>query len=405
MTPRYDVAVVGGGIVGLATAWELLNRWPGRTVAVLEKESSVAAHQTSHNSGVIHSGLYYAPGSLKARACVEGARLMVEFCRLHQVPHEICGKVVVATEPAELPALQELHRRGVANGVPGLALIGPERLRELEPHARGISALHVPGAGIVDYAAVAGALSGLIERAGGVIRTSTKVERLSRNGSWTLETLTGALQAEFLVTCGGLQEDRLVAQTSRRRDLRILPFRGDYYTLAPARRGLVRAMIYPVPNPLFPFLGVHFTRAIDESVHVGPNAVLALKREGYGKADVSLQDALAMLGYPGFWRMAWKYWPTGLEELRRSWSRRAFVRAAQRLVPEVQADDLVAAGSGVRAQAVDRRGMLVNDFDLLQEPGAVHVRNVPSPAATASLRVAQFIADRISAQLTAPTPA
>lgn len=394
--PRYDVAVIGGGIVGLATARELLARRPDRAVVVLEKEPVVAAHQTSHNSGVIHSGLYYAPGSLKARACVEGARLMVEFCRQHQISHEICGKVVVATEPQELPFLEQLYQRGVANGVAGLALIGPERLHELEPHARGLRALHVPGAGIVDYAAVAQTLSSLVARTGGTIRTDTKVERLAhRNGDWTLQTSSGAIHATFLVTCGGLQEDRLVAKASRRRDLRIVPFRGDYYTLAPQRRGLVRAMIYPVPDPLFPFLGVHFTRAIDGSVHVGPNAVLALKREGYGKADLSLRDTLAMLGYPGFWRMAWKYWPVGLEELRRSWSRRAFAHAAQRLVPEVQDADLISAGSGVRAQAVDRRGALVNDFDLLQEPGAMHVRNVPSPAATASLRVAQLIADRV----------
>jgi L-2-hydroxyglutarate oxidase LhgO len=245
---------------------------------------------------------------------------------------------------------------------------------------------------------VAKTLSSLIERAGGTIRTNTMVKRLARrNGSWTLETSTGAVQAAFLVTCGGLQEDRLVARASRRRDLQILPFRGDYYTLAPPRRGLVRTMIYPVPNPLFPFLGVHFTRALDGTVHVGPNAVLAFKREGYGKADVNLRDTLAMLSFPGFWRMAWKYWAVGLEELCRSWNRRAFVQAAQRLVPDLQSDDLVPAGSGVRAQAVDRRGTLVSDFDFLEEPRALHVRNVPSPAATASLRIAQLIADRVPA--------
>ena len=395
--PLYDVAVVGGGIMGLATARELLTRSPELAVVVLEKEPAVASHQTTHNSGVIHSGLYYAPGSLKARTCVEGARLMVEFCREQGISHEICGKVVVATESSELPILEQLYQRGLANGVPGVSLIGPERLRELEPHARGLKALHVPSAGIVDYSAVAKTLADLIAQRGGVIRTATRVEGMARRDQeWVLHTTAGEVRAAYLITCGGLHEDRLVAMASHRRDLRILPFRGDYYALVPERRGLVRTMIYPVPNPLFPFLGVHFTRAIDGMVHVGPNAVLACKREGYGKADVSLPDILAMLGSPGFWRMAWKYWPVGLNELQRSWSRSAFAQAAQRLVPDLQPEDLVPAGSGVRAQAVDRRGNLVNDFDLLQEPGAMHVRNVPSPAATASLRMAQLIADRMS---------
>lgn len=395
---RADVAVVGGGIIGLAAARELLARRPGRSVVVLEKEPAVASHQTSHNSGVIHSGLYYPPGSLKARTCVEGARLMVEFCRRHGVPHEICGKVVVAAQPSELPALEALRQRGLANGVAGLALIGPERLQELEPQARGVRALHVPGAGIVEYAAVARVLADLIARSGGVIRTGAGVERLERrDDGWALQTTAGDVQAAFVITCGGLHEDRLAAMTGRRRDLCILPFRGDYYALASERRGLVRAMIYPVPDPRVPFLGVHFTRAIDGSVHVGPNAVLALKREGYGKADVSLRDTLAMLGFPGFWRLAWTQWPVGLQELRRAWSRHAFVRQAQRLVPAVRAEDLHPAGSGVRAQAVDRRGTLVSDFDFLDAPRALHVRNVPSPAATASLRIAQLIADRVPA--------
>lgn len=394
---RYDVAVVGGGIVGLAVAHELLTRLPDRTVVVVEKEPAVAAHQTSHNSGVIHSGLYYTPGSLKARTCVEGARLMVAFCRQHGIPHEICGKVVVATQPRELPALEQLYQRGVANGVPGLTVIGPERLQELEPHAQGLHALHVPAAGMVDYAAVSKILAGLIVQGGSVIRTATRVKQLQRRDrGWVLQTTSGEISAAYLVTCGGLQEDRLVAMASHRRDLQILPFRGDYYTLAPERRGLVRTMIYPVPNPLFPFLGVHFTRAIDGTVHVGPNAVLAFKREGYGKADISLRDTLAMLGSPGFWRMAWKYWPIGLEELQRSWSRSAFAQAAQRLVPDLQPEDLVPTGSGVRAQAVNQWGVLMNDFDFLQEPAALHVRNVPSPAATSSLRLAQLIADQVA---------
>lgn len=392
--PAWDVAIVGGGIVGLATGMELLARFPRARVVLLEKEPDIARHQTAHNSGVIHSGLYYPPGSLKARTCVEGGRLMVEFCREHGIPHEICGKVVVAVEPEELPRLEELHRRGRANGVAGLSMIGPEQLRELEPHARGLKALHVASAGIVDFVAVARTFADLFRRRGGEIRTHSTVLRLTRRGGgWIVETTGGTLQADALITCGGLHEDRLAALAGAGDGPRIVPFRGDYYELIPERRAVIRHMIYPVPDPALPFLGVHFTRDLDGGVHVGPNAVLALKREGYRKTDVSLRDTLAMLGDRGVWRMARRYWRVGVEEWARSWSPRAFVRAAQRLVPEVRERDFRPAGSGVRAQAVDPGGSLVNDFDIVQAPGAVHVRNVPSPAATASIRIGQLIAD------------
>ena len=396
--PVVDVAIIGGGIVGLATARELLARWPGRRLIVLEKERSLVAHQTSHNSGVIHSGIYYRPGSVKAQTCVSGARLLIEFCQAQRIPYAVCGKVVVATRAEELPALKELYRRGLANGVPGLSLIGPERLRELEPHARGVRALHVPGVGIVDYARVARAFADAIQARHGAIRTSARVIRLLRKGgAWRLETSAGDVEARFLITCAGLQADRVARMSGGPLDLQIVPFRGEYYELAPERSGLVKSMIYPVPDAALPFLGVHFTRSIQSGVHAGPNAVLALKREGYRKTDVDAKDVVQMVRYRGFWSMASRYWKVGLEEAWRSWSKRAFVRALQRLVPEVTAADLRPGASGVRAQAVDRQGGLVDDFRIERGEAVIHVCNVPSPAATASIRIGQLIADMAAA--------
>ena len=390
----HDLMIIGGGIVGLATAMEFLGRFPSARLLVLEKEPQVGVHQTGHNSGVIHSGVYYRPGSLKAKTCVAGAALLVEFCQANGIPHEICGKLIVATEPSELPALETLHQRGQANGVPGLTMIGPERIREIEPHARGIKALHVPRAGIVDYVAVAQAYVETIRRRGGTVRTLARVQRLLKRGqAWVAETSAGKFEAKALITCGGLHADRLATQAGCPPGMRITPFRGDYYELVPARRSLVKSMIYPVPNPALPFLGVHFTRSIGGGVHVGPNAVLSLKREGYRKTDVNLADAVDLLSYPGFWKMARKYWRVGLEELHRAWSRRAFVRALQRLVPEVREEDLCSGGSGVRAQALDPQGRLLDDFSIVQTDGAIHVCNVPSPAATASIRIGQLITD------------
>ncbi|MBI4596879.1 MAG: L-2-hydroxyglutarate oxidase [Candidatus Omnitrophica bacterium] len=392
-----DVIIVGGGIVGLATAMELLGQQPGLALAVLEKEPQVAAHQTAHNSGVIHSGLYYRPGSLKAQTCVAGATLLIEFCRQHAIPFEMCGKLVVATQASELPRLQTLYERGIANGVAGLRRIGPEEIRELEPHARGIAALHVPSAGLVDYGQVAEAMASVIRQRGGVIQCSTRVTGIARRGSeWVLQTTQGECRAPYVITCGGLQSDRLARSADGSSDVQIVPFRGEYYDVRPQRRYLVKHMIYPVPDPAMPFLGVHFTRSIHGGVHAGPNAVLAWKREGYRKTDVSLPDLASMLGFPGFWRMSRTQWRTGLHEAYRSWSRRAFVRALQRLVPEIQERDVTPNGSGVRAQAVDQQGRLLDDFDIATAINAVHVRNVPSPAATASIRIGQHITQMVA---------
>lgn len=395
-----DVVVVGGGIVGLATAVALLERFPSLKLTLLEKESEVAMHQTGHNSGVIHSGIYYRPGSLKAQTCVAGAKLLVEFCQAHHIPYTLCGKLVVARQESELSQLEQLYQRGLANGVPGLTMVGPERMRELEPHTAGIRALHVPQAGIVDYRVVAHTFVRLIAQRGGEIRTAARVIRLlRRERAWVLETSTGEVRGTFLITCGGLHADRLSRMGGAPDDLRIVPFRGDYYELAPERRKLVRAMIYPVPDPALPFLGVHFTRTMEGGVHVGPNAVLALKREGYHKTDISLPDVWGMARYPGFWKMAWRFRAVGMSELYRAWSRAAFTRAAQQLVPEVRSTDLLPSGSGVRAQALNRHGSLVDDFDIVQTERAVHVRNVPSPAATASIRIGRTIAERVAVAL------
>ena len=395
MEGSFDVAVIGGGIVGFATAFRLARAHPELRVALLEKEPEPASHQTGHNSGVIHSGLYYKPGSAKARTCVAGGDLMKEFCREHGIPIEVCGKVVVATEESELPALEELHRRGTANGVPGLAMIGPERLKEIEPHATGIRALHVPRAGIIDYTEVTRKLRDLFLAAGGEARMETRVTSVRHEtGGITLETTRGAVRSQRLITCAGLHSDRVARMEGGRPGAKIVPFRGEYYEVVPGRCFLVKGLIYPVPDARFPFLGVHFTRMIHGGVEAGPNAVLAFHREGYRKSDVSLRDLGEVLGYPGFWRMAAKYWRTGLGEIVRSYSRGAFVRALSRLVPEIREEDVHPAGAGVRAQALTPAGQLVDDFLIVEGPRALHVCNAPSPAATASLAIAGEIVAR-----------
>jgi L-2-hydroxyglutarate oxidase len=391
---RYNTIVIGGGVVGLAVALEITRRFPHLRLLVLEKEDRVARHQSGHNSGVIHSGLYYKPGSLKARLCVTGAEAMVEFCREHGIPHKVCGKVVVATSPDELPRLEDLRRRGEANGLVGLRLIGPEELREIEPHAAGLKALLVPSTGVTDYVVVCQKYAELISDAGSTVLTSALVTGLKHlSDEIVVETSRGAFTATSLINCAGLFSDRISRMAGDDPQVMIVPFRGEYYDLIPDRAPLVRALIYPVPDPRFPFLGVHFTRRISGKVDAGPNAVLALQREGYRHSDVSLHDLASSVAFPGFWRMAAQHWRSGLHEFHRSLSKAAFVRALHKLLPEVREEDLVRGGSGVRAQALRRDGTLVDDFQFVQSGKILHVLNVPSPAATASLMIGRTIVD------------
>ena len=394
---HYNVVVVGGGIVGLAVAREITQRFPRTKLLVLEKESRVAQHQSGHNSGVIHSGVYYKPGSLKARLCVAGAAAMVDFCREHGIPHLVCGKVIVATRREELLRLEDLRSRGEANGLTGLRLIGPEELRALEPHAAGLKALLVPSTGVTDYAAVCEKYAELICTGGGTVLTSALVTGIRRSAvEIVVETPRGAFSTDALINCAGLFSDRIARMAGDDPGVLIVPFRGEYYDLKPGRASLVRALIYPVPDPRFPFLGVHFTRRVSGKVDAGPNAVLALAREGYRHTDVSARDLASSLAFPGFWRMARRHWRSGIDEWRRSRSKSAFVRALQRLVPEIGDRDLVPGGSGVRAQALKPDGTLVDDFHFVSAGKILHVLNVPSPAATASLTIAKTIVDSAS---------
>jgi (S)-2-hydroxyglutarate dehydrogenase len=389
---RYDVVIVGGGIVGLAVALEITKRFPRLRLLLLEKEDRVGRHQSSHNSGVIHSGVYYKPGSQKAELCVEGARAMIEFCRAHAIPHEVCGKVIVATDAEEFARLEELRRRGEANGLTGLQMIGPEQLREIEPHASGLRALVVPSTGITDYGAVCQKYAELIRAQGGTILTSTAVTGLRNlTDEVAVETSGAPVSTTYLINCAGLFSDRIAGMAGEKPHVIIVPFRGEYYDLVPERSSLVRNLIYPVPDPQFPFLGVHFTRRVNGTVDAGPNAVLALRREGYERTDFSPRDLGSSLGFPGFWRMAAKHWRSGLGEFHRSFSKDAFVRALQRLLPELRAEDLIPGGSGVRAQALRRDGTLVDDFQFVPSGRMLHVLNVPSPAATASLLIGRSI--------------
>jgi len=389
---RCDVTIVGAGIVGLATALALTEEFPGCKTVVLEKEPQPAQHQTGHNSGVIHAGIYYRPGSYKATLCVEGVRLMKSFCEANSIPYENCGKVVVASSAEELPRLQTLHERGTANGVPGLEMISLERLRELEPHARAVAALHSPYTAIVDYRLVTQAMAANLAQRGVEIRTGAKVTAIARaDGRLHVETPRGTVRAQHLINCGGLYADTVARLMGVQPDVRIIPFRGEYYTLRHGQQ-LVRGLIYPVPDPEFPFLGVHFTKRIQGDIEAGPNAVLAFAREGYRLQDINVGETLAVLGYRGFWAMAAKYWRTGAYEFYRSLSKAAFVRALQKLVPDLHASDMVPGGSGVRAQAVSPNGALVDDFKITETPNAIHVLNAPSPAATASLAIGKHIA-------------
>lgn len=390
---KCDIAVIGGGIVGLATTLALQTRFPHSSIVVLEKEPGLARHQTGRNSGVIHAGIYYRPGSYKARLCVEGSRLMMQFCAANGVRYERCGKLIVATDARELPALMSLHERGQANGIPGLELVGPERAKEIEPHVSAVQALYSPDTAITDFEKVAHAMGEKIVEGRGAIMMSTLVRGVKRSdGGFRLETSQGDLQCQHVINCAGLHADSIARLMGMQPDALLIPFRGEYYSLAP-ECCLVRALIYPVPNPEFPFLGVHFTKRIEGGYEAGPNAVLAFAREGYSFRDVCFEDLASMATFSGFWAMAWRYWRTEAYELYRSFSKRAFLRALQRLVPELQDHDLRPGGAGVRAQIVDSRGALIDDFLIMEAPGAIHVLNAPSPAATASIAIGRHIAD------------
>jgi L-2-hydroxyglutarate oxidase LhgO len=396
---RPDLAVVGGGIVGLATAWQFLNRFPDRRVVVLEKEDRVAAHQSGHNSGVLHTGIYYRPGSFRASFCREGKLEMQAFCDRENIPYRICGKVIVAVDESEVPRLQNVFQRGQANGV-ACEMIGPERLYEIEPHARGAMAIHVPEAGIIDYVQVCERLAQRIGELGGEVRLNSRVTDIERRGQEiVVRTTRGEVVAALLTTCGGLQADRLTALSGQTPAAPIVPFRGEYYVLRPEAEHLCKTLIYPTPDPRFPFLGVHFTRVIHGGVECGPNAVLAFAREGYRISNVSLRDLGQSLTYRGFIRLAMKYWPVGLGEMWRSLSKGAFVRALQRLIPEITPDDLLPAPAGVRAQALGRDGALIDDFVIQESERIINVGNAPSPAATSSLRIGRAIVDKIETQM------
>jgi (S)-2-hydroxyglutarate dehydrogenase len=388
----YDFVIIGGGIIGLSTALNLYYNYPDSRISVLEKEDSWAYHQTGNNSGVIHSGIYYKPQSLKAKFCRDGRNSLVKFCQEHEIEHEICGKLIVAVENEDLILLENLYNRGLENGIK-IRKLTSHQVNEIEPHVRCLAGISVPMTGIVDYKKICKKYIDLIRYAGGELFLNTKVERIiEKNNSQVLETNNGIFEARLIINCAGLYSDRIAKLGHVKPIAKIIPFRGEYYELKPEKRHLVKHLIYPVPNPDFPFLGVHFTRMIDGHVHAGPNAVLSFKREGYNKTDFNFRDFAEVMTYPGLWKLAIKYADEGLREMIRSWSKNAFVQSLQRLIPEIEADDLIPAHSGVRAQALMNDGSLVDDFLIVKDCRSVHVLNAPSPAATASLEIGKAIA-------------
>lgn len=400
MAKEYDVIIVGAGVVGLATAAKILASRPDARLLVLEKELVPGFHQTGHNSGVIHSGIYYQPGSLKARNCINGYGMLLDFCRQHGIAHEVCGKIIVATREDEVPRLLALHRRGLNNGLEGLRILSREEMREREPYVDGTRAVLVPQTGIVDFHEFTVKLAEIVLNQGAEIRYGTFVSSIRQDGAFTgLETESGYFKAKALVTCAGLFSDRLARQTDPELPVRILPFRGEYYKLKKEKRGLVRHLIYPVPDPSFPFLGVHFTRMVSGEVEAGPNAVLALKREGYNKTDFNYRDAMETVTWRGFRRIARRYWRQGLGEIHRSLRKKAFVAELQRLIPDIEADDLMTGGAGIRAQACHKNGSLLDDFFIHSTPNVLHVCNAPSPAATSAFSIGEEIAGRTTAML------
>lgn len=393
---QYDVIIIGGGAVGLATALQTLRRKPSAKVIILEKESDVGRHQTGNNSNVIHSGIYYKPGSLKATNCIRGYGQLLAFCDEHSIPYKLCGKVIVATDQQELPLLENIYKRGLENGLSGLKMLSLEELREIEPHVAGISGIHVPQTGIVDYRQVANKYAEVFRQLGGEIKLGEKVSDIKTTGDKvTVITTSTSYEGKLVVNCAGLYSDKIATLTNGKIDVKIIPFRGEYYKLKKEKEYLVKTLIYPVPDPSFPFLGVHFTTMVNGGVECGPNAVLAFRREGYKKSDISLGELAETLAWPGFHKIASKYWRTGFGEMYRSFSKAAFTRALQKLIPEIQESDLAPGGAGVRAQACDRTGGLLDDFLILEDRHAINVCNAPSPAATSSLAIGETVADLI----------
>lgn len=391
---KYQYTIIGGGIVGLATAYQMLKKQPGLRLAIIEKEMAVAAHQTGHNSGVIHSGLYYKPGSLKAKNCILGYEMLIAFCDEHQIPYDLCGKLVVASNAAEVPELEKLYQRGLENGLTKIKRISQEEANEIEPHLTVYQGMSVPYTGIIDYTVVCEKLAELVQEMGGEIFTGHKVEKIDLAlEQANIYTAQRSFETERYINCAGLYSDKVAGLTQKSIDTRIIPFRGEYYMLKPEKRHLVKHLIYPVPDPNFPFLGVHFTRMIDGGVEAGPNAVFAFKREGYRMSDIDLQEMFESLAWPGFRKVMGKYWKTGLGEFHRSFSKAAFTKALQKLIPEVKEDDLIPAEAGVRAQACDKFGGLLDDFKIIEEKHAIHILNAPSPAATSSLSIGLSIAN------------
>jgi L-2-hydroxyglutarate oxidase len=392
----YDFAIVGGGIVGLSTGVNLMNQYPKAKILILEKEDNWAKHQTGHNSGVIHSGIYYKPDSFKARFAKDGNQSMIRFCQKNGIEHDICGKVIVATKEIELSRLESLYKRGVANGL-NISKLNREELNEIEPHVAGLAAIKVPTAGIVNYKQVCLTFVSMLKQNDHDLLLNTKVQNLlEAQDEVIIETSNGIYKSRFLINCSGLHSDRITRFIERNKDMKIVPFRGEYYKLKEHKRYLVKHLVYPVPDPQFPFLGVHFTRMIGGDVEAGPNAVLSFKREGYRKNDFDMKDFIEVMSFPGFWKLGMRHWRAGIEEVKRSFSKKSFVKSLQELIPEIEEDDLEVAPSGVRAQALMRDGTLVDDFHFVQSKNFIHVCNAPSPAATASIQIGKAIAEKVS---------
>ena len=391
---QYDIAIIGGGIIGLSTAMHILQKRPTLKVVVVEKENTLAKHQTGNNSGVIHSGIYYKPGSWKSEFCVSGVTKIKEFCDDNEIEYVECGKTIVATSENELGRLQDLYERGQANGVPGLEMIGPERLQEIEPHVAGVQALWSPKTGIVDYVKITNRYADIFQENGGSVLLNTMVQNIDvREGEINIDTNNGTLNTKHVINCAGLYSDKVAEMMGQDIGVHIIPFRGEYYKLSSSAEHLVKGLIYPVPDPRFPFLGVHYTRNIHGYVEAGPNAVLAFQQEGYKKTDINVGELSRTFMFPGFWKMLKNNWKTGMSELYRSYNKNKFVSDLQRLIPSIDSDSLVACGAGVRAQAVDKTGFLLDDFKIVETSNSLHVINAPSPGATSSLAIGEHLSD------------